>query len=313
MPRLRLIPAIVAICVVCAASSFACPVAKKVIASDLIEPPPFGFIPGQKCDECPIPDLMVLDFDAGKLPASDHGITDEQVDFLELYFAAGGFFNEAFNNDPRHECMRYFDNHYQPNAKTIREMLPSQPIPPPVGAIADVDYVVGGKITGSRGHYSMTVFLEDAKTRDPITSASVQFSNPGDAMAAGEQAERSMAPLFDKIRDYQKRLRDGSNDMAIRAKLKVTPSRDKMNVGEQQSVEVFVYDCDGEDHPLKNRKIKLSSGNGTFSPAEVTTGSDGKVKATFTAQKKGLAGLDATYYPYTTVTHHESGSHQNAT
>ncbi|MFL6373397.1 MAG: hypothetical protein ACJ73D_01900, partial [Pyrinomonadaceae bacterium] len=45
----------------------------------------------------------------------------------------------------------------------------------------------------------------------------------------------------------------------------------------------------------------------------VTTGSDGKVKATFTAQKKGLAGLDATYYPYTTVTHHESGSHQNAT
>jgi hypothetical protein len=100
--------------------------------------------------------------------------------------------------------------------------------------------------------------------------------------------------------------------MAVHAKLKITPSRNKMNVGEQQSVEIFAHDCDGEDHPLKNRKIKLKSDNGTFSPAEVTTGADGKVKATFTAQKKGLADLEAIYYPYTTVTHHQSGAHDNA-
>lgn len=313
MSRPCLILAVVTVSVICAVSAFGCPVKKQLISSDLIGPLPFAALPGQQCDDCPIPDLMVMDFDAGTLPPSDHGITDEQIDFEELYFAAGGFFNEAFNNDPRHECMRYFDNHFQPNAKTVREMLPSQPIPPPTGAITGVDYVVGGKITGSRGHYSMSVSLEDATTREQVASSSVQFANAGDALEAGNQAERAMAPLFDKIRSYQKKLRDRSDDMAIHAKLKVTPSREKMNVGEQQPVEIFAYDCDGEDHPLKNRKIKLSSNNGTFSPSEVTTGADGKIKSNFTASKKGLANLNATYYPYTTVTHKQSGAHEDVT
>ncbi|HEY2846860.1 MAG TPA: Ig-like domain-containing protein [Pyrinomonadaceae bacterium] len=313
MSRFRLLSAVVATSLTFVASVLGCPVAKRDFSSIFVEPSTFAELPAQKCDDCPIPDLMVIDFDAGTLPPSDHGITEEQVDFLDLYFAAGGFFNEAFNNDPRHDCMRYFDNHFEPNAKTVREMLPSQPIPPPTGAIEGVDYVVGGKITGSRGHYNMSVSLEDATTREQITSASVQFADPGDALAAGEQAERAMAPLFDKISDYQKKKRDQSDDIAIHAIVKITPSRQKMNVGEQQSVDVFAHDCDGEDHPLKNRKIKLRSDNGTFSPAEVTTGSDGKVKATFTAQKKGLADLNATYYPYTTVTHKQAGAHNDAT
>jgi hypothetical protein len=271
-----------------------CPSTKQLVTSELIEPINVYQAPSG-CDRCPVPNVTLVPF--GLAPSVGHAFDEASL----LGFSSAAFFTGIGEADPKASCITLTENTaYNPGPDGAPEMGDME-------AAAGGDYIIIGKIIRSTTGtgYGLLVGLQDATTRENVTrNITVEFTDPYKVTDIARAIAAQYAPMIDKIRDFQKKKRDESNDLAIKAMLKVTPSKQKMNVGETQSVEVFVYDCDGEDHPLKNRKLTLRSDNGTFSPAEVTTGPDGKVKSTFTAQKKGLGPLIANY-PYTSVTHNQ--------
>ena len=301
MSRFRIVLAVFASILIPTAVIVCCPANKQFIASDLIEPVNVYATSGG-CDHCPVPSVVLVPFNRAQ--SAGKGIDSNLIGFASAAFIAG-----VGESDPKSSCLTISED-------TAAVPYDDDNIPKEIGPdpIEGGDYAIVGKVFGAANGsgYTLLVAMQDATTRESVVrNISVDFTDPYKITDVARSAAAQFAPIIDKIRDFQKKKRDESNDTAIKAEIKVTPSKQKMNFGEQQSVEVFAHDCDGDDHPLKNRKLTLKSDNGTFSPAEVTTGPDGKAKTTFTAQKKGLGKLVSTY-AYTDVTHKQKTAEGDA-
>ena len=268
-----------------------------------------GMTPARaQCDDkCPPISVTVYDFDATSLQPASTPITDEGMDFMELYFASGGFYNSAFTTDPKHGCLQLFDATFTPKNHTAHVGDAFHPLLPGADGGAATDYLVSGKITGRRGAYTLAVSVLDSKTQESVAETTVAFANAGDALDAGGKAEAQLAPLVDKIRAFQKHKRDTDTTTAISARFTITPAKSEIKIGERTTVKLVLTDCDGT--VLKDRKVTLSmSGPATVSPAQVTTNDQGEAQVTVTGGGKAGPATIIAKYPYTSVTHHESSA-----
>lgn len=241
-------------------------------------------------DGCPTPSVSV--FDLSVPPPNGHQDSDRQVLFV------GGMeaFGVLFNKDPSASMIQYLD--YQILSQHINVGSSSLP---PEGPLSGVDYLVSGAITGSPGAYSVSIALEDAKTRTVIASGSANFAQVEQVDAAVEQAALQLTPMFEKIRDYQKKLREADRNVALLAEIAVAPERKRLNVGQSTPVKLQLKDCDGA--PLEERTLKIKASGGTVSPSTVKTNAYGEARVTFNAGKRGPAQIKAYYGPYETAVH----------
>ena len=254
------------------------------------------------CDHCPKPSIAVYDFDATKFRPEDTSASNPAaIDYLELFFASGGFFNEAFNSDTKHACTRLIDTYFNPATVKVSQPDAFHPSLPDTGPSQGTDYLVEGWMTGKPGDYILSVSLEDATSRDEIVSRSTHFATAGEALDAGKLLEAKMATLFDHIRDYQKRLREAHNDIAISAEFEIKPNKDRILAKESTPVEILLHDCDGV--PLKNRKAKIRvDGPAKLDVSEFTTDDQGKATVKLSGTGSGIATIYANY-EYTSVVH----------
>lgn len=260
---------------------------------------------GFAADGCPTPSVSVFDL---ALPAASNNATDN----LTLASSATGLGKALFSDDASHTMVQYLDY------SVIQNQQAGQPIRygnnaldlAPAGPLQGVDYLVTGAITGTPGAYTVSVSLQDAYTRTVIASGSATFATAAAGAAAAEQAGDQLTPVFTKIRNYQQQLRDSGPDVALLAALKLTPAKQRLNVGESTPVRILLSDCDGT--PLANRSIALKASGGTVSPATVTTAGDGTATVIFTARKRGPAKVKAYYMPYTTAVHQPNAAYGEA-
>jgi hypothetical protein len=237
--------------------------------------------------------------------------------WVDLSFAGPKFFGTCFNQDPKRSCLEVLSGLVtqvnRGEAKTIPATPTQVPHPPPACPIGGMDYFFDGDVGGSDGFYILTALIKDATTCEVVAQTSVSFTDTQKGLeAASVQAASQLAPVFDKIREFQKRKRDESKDTAIYANIEAKPAQEKIKVGESTAVTLFLYDCDNH-HPLPHRSIKLRSSMGTIDPATVETDGSGHAIARFTAgNTAGLGTVNADYF-YTSVTHKHTSAFGNAT
>ncbi|HUA12790.1 MAG TPA: Ig-like domain-containing protein [Solirubrobacteraceae bacterium] len=239
-------------------------------------------------EKCPTPSLAIFDL---AVPATAKG-----VERLTLLSSAGGVWTELAEKDPSHSHIQLLD--YE--VINEKEKVGSANLPP-AGALSGVDYLVSGSITGQEGSFTVTVTLEDAVTRDVIATGSATFAEAEEGLAAAERAASQLTPALDKIRFYQRQLRNSNDEIAILAEVLVRPERKRIKVGESTRVTVEALDCDGQ--PLKGRSIALRANHGRISASKVKTNGRGEATVTFHAHLRGSARIIADYNPYTTATH----------
>lgn len=259
-----------------------------------------------ECDDCLPPSVIVYNFDPSSLRPPPGADARAGADYIMLLQASGGFANEAFTKDPKHDCLHLYGPGFNRVNRTQKaEGTMDALLPPPPEMPAGGDFVVDGTITGEPGAYLLTSRLVAADKRgagregtigsgSAIREVTVPFARPEDAIEAGNQAKRQMGVLFDVIRDYQKKLRDQDPDhmLALQARAKAQPERTEVDLHDTTSVQVKVSDCDGT--PLRNRKVELSvEGPGSISPTTVETDDSGVATVKFTAgDRPGVATVN---------------------
>ena len=278
------------------------------------------------CDDCPPPQVVLYGIQmlVPQPPPDDslgqYTTASSRDAFLNWLALEDAIVSVASieNNDPEKSCVTWLGG-------TMAQELAANPDTsvlvhvqnystgdiPPSGQVAGVDYLIWSTLDSSGGQYTIEVYLEDAYSRTRIASGSASFTDPNGSTDAAASAVSQIEPVFEKIRAYQKQLRDQSDEIAISAKIDIVPSKDEMNGGETIPVLFQVYDCDGAPGivPLTNRWIKISATQGQFDQDSVETDSRGDATAYFTAENvKEVANLTATYYPYYTPSHKTRGS-----
>lgn len=263
-------------------------------------------------DSCTPPkvDIFDLSIPPNPVPAGTT-VTDRSpqaeayMHWQDLTTAYGGVSEALINKDPSRNGIQYLDATIANAAsgKTVTNYNPGFDTAP-TGAINGVDYMVTGSITGSEGAYTVSVALQDATTRAQIATGQETFSSSRDSMTAAQTAASQLTPVLGKIRAYQRKLRQQSDDMAIGPpddQPEVTPAKRSLTHGQSTKVTLSLRDCDGM--PLAHRTLKLKATHGRISPASVQTDAGGQAHATFTAMSRGIAMIQADYGPYETVTH----------
>lgn len=278
------------------------------------------------CDNCPPPQVVLygIQMQVPQPPPDDslgqYTTASSQQAFYNWLALGDAYVTVAAiaNSDPEKGCMTWLDG-------TMAQELAANPDTtvivhlqnystgdlPPSGQVAGVDYLVWSTLDSSGGQYTISVYLEDAYSRHRIAVGTQSFTNPNGAQAAAASAITQIEPVFDKIRAYQKELRNNSDQIAISAKIDIIPSKGEVNGGETVPVLFEVYDCDGGPGitPLSNRRIKIEATHGHFDVDSVETDANGNAGANFTADNvKEVANLTATYYPYYTPSHKTRGS-----
>jgi hypothetical protein len=263
-------------------------------------------------DGCPPPRVDIFDLAIPADPVGPGPVVQgspqaaQYLTWLDLTTASGGVSDALLNHDPGRDGIEYLDATIAQASNghgTVLHYNPGFDTAPP-GPVPIVDYLVSGQITGSQGAYTVTVSLQDATTRAQVASGSATFADSSDSMDAARRAASQLTPVLAKIRAYQRRLKDQSNEMAISPPLDqpaVTPARRHLRVGQATDVSLALRDCDGQ--PLAHRTLKLRATHGRISPALVKTDRSGRAHAMFTATSSGLARLRADYGPYETAVH----------
>jgi len=306
------------------------PMAKIVVAfaalffcHNIVKAQPSG------CDDCPPPFVTIygLQMNVTQPPTDSTGrysTVAEENAFLNWVSLGDVFVSLAAieNNDPEKGCVRWSDGSLASQISTLADTLVRVHLQnywsgdiPPNGSIPGVDYLIWAALDSSGGQYHFHVYLEDGYSRAQIAAGNADFANAAGAEAAAATACSSIEPVFDKIRTFQKNLRNNDNTVALSAQITVTPSQPSVNGGQTIPVMFQVSDCDGTDGtvPLANRTLNLTATKGTFNPINVQTDENGNATSNFTAGSTGgVATLKAVYYPYFNPSHKTRGSSGNA-
>lgn len=280
------------------------------------------------CDDCPPPEVVLygVQMNVPQPPPDDslgEYTTPASQKALLNWIALGDAMvpmAQISSTDPENGCVQFMDG-------TMAQELAANPDTtviihqqnfstgdiPPSGTVAGVDYLIWSSIDYSGGTYHFNVYLEDAYSRTRIAAAEADFSDPNKSQTAAQSAISQIEPVFDKIRTYQKNIRNlGGNDVAIDAKIYIIPSKGDMKGGETIPVVFQVKDCDGA--PLSNRWVKINATNGHFDKDSVQTDGNGQATANFTADNvKDIANITGYYVPYFTVTHKTNGADGDTT
>ncbi len=286
------------------------------------------FAQSSSCDHCPPPEIVLygVQMNVPQPPPDDslgEYTTPASQKALLDWIALGDAMvpmAQISSTDPENGCVQFMDGtmaqELAANSDTtviIHQQNFSTGDIPPSGSVAGVDYLIWSSIDYSGGTYHFNVYLEDAYSRTRIASAEADFSDPNKSQTAAQSAISQIEPVFDKIRTYQKNIRNlGGNDVAIDAKVYIIPSKGDMKGGETIPVVFQVKDCDGA--PLSSRWVKINATNGHFDKDSVQTDGNGQSTANFTADNvKDIANITGYYVPYFTVTHKTNGADGDTT
>ncbi len=176
-------------------------------------------------------------------------------------------------------------------------------VPSPDSAIYGTDYYIASSISGKAGNYTLIVSLKDAQTRSTIDSGTASFSSTSNfsIQTAATTAVTSILPLITITRNYQIGLCAASPNLSIDPHLKITPSKNNVDIKETITVSISASDYDG--YPLKNYRINLSSTSGSFATQQVQTDENGQATVNYTASDTvGTAVLYAELDSAITVT-----------
>jgi Secretion system C-terminal sorting domain len=276
-----------------------------------------------QCDNCPPPNVVIYGLQMNvSMPPPD---SSDGEYFLPASKAA--FYNwvaledvivplgAIMNDDPEKSCVNWSEGSLANQLATLPDSSVKVHLEnywtgdvPPAGALGGVDYLIWATLDSSGGQYHFNVYLEDGYTRQRIASGEADFSTASSGVSAATSAISSIEPVFDKIREYQKNLRDNNDSIALSAQITIIPSQPNMDALQTIPVTFQVNDCDGE--PLKNRTLAIGGSEGSFDQSSIVTDDNGEATANFTADNvSGVANLTALYYPYMTPMHKHRGSH----
>ena len=274
------------------------------------------------CDGCPRPivDLYGVRMDVTMPTKGDS--TGGAIDPLQPAFlnwiALGDAqvpISQIKDNDPEKDCVHWLDGtmaqEFLANPDTLLKAhlenystgdLPAN------GPVPGIDFLIWASIDSSGGQFHFHVYLEEAHTRTRLAQGESDFTDPNKSQDAANTAISQIEPVFDKVRAYQKNVRDlGGNDVAINAKVKIIPSKVDLKGGETIPVVFEVNDCDGT--PLSSRWVKISATYGHFDKDSVETDGSGKSTANFTADNvKEMGNLLGIYFPYFTPSDNRKGA-----
>lgn len=268
------------------------------------------------CDQCQRP--QVVQFDLRVVPARPSDSTDPQrvaktLEWRNLFWTSAGVKGYLFNEDPTKDCFTHLDGSFYTQGDTVGHSLKfgeEWSNLPPASGRAGGDYLVSGSVDGAAGSYKATVELRVSKTGEVVATASKSFTSSDEPLTIGRLAASATGPIVDKIRLFEKSKRATGDPYALGPTAELHPAKTDLKEGESVEVEVWLYDCDGDiaTSPLADRPVRISVTNGTVSESEVTTGSDGKAKFTFTAGSKPAEAMLTAIYPYTLASGRESAS-----
>lgn len=170
-------------------------------------------------------------------------------------------------------------------------------LPPSDGSVPpgdDIDFTSYAKVSrgGNPGAYTytVTVNITDIHTGSTVITVSQTTNDLGDVDSLIDALTDSFSPVPDRLRDYQKKLRDESGGTKwIGAKWKTTADKTHLRIDETTKIHIKAFDC-LDEKPIPNQQInvKLTDGNvGSISPAKVTTDASGEAIATFNAKNNG--------------------------
>ncbi len=243
------------------------------------------------CCNCPNPNVGVFDFIQNiSPPGMQTPENRSNLDYRNWNDARQGFlegYQPEVKNDP--VCSVYFTSITL--GEQYKEIVTGGFDPGNAAVRGDFDYVLSGLVTFDQGNYLLKVKLADGTTAEKVWETTEMFASDSEAKEAGRHVAARMLPLFGKICDFWSKKREENTENAVHPQIQVKPSKEKINVDESTVIEITALDCDNS--PLKNRKVNLSSDNGTFSPQTVTTDGSGKAAAQFKATKPGLGTLSA--------------------
>ena len=283
----------------------------------------YVFAQSSSCDHCPQPEVVIygIQMNVPQPPPDDslgqYTTTKSKQAFFN-WIALGDAqvtVGQIGKTDPERDCVNWM---YGSMAQQIAANPDTSVIVhqqnystgdlPPAGPVAGVDYIIWSSINSSGGQYHFHVYLEDAYSRTRIASGEADFTDPNSVKTAAQNAIAQIEPVFDKIRAYQKNIRNlGGNDVAINARLYIIPSKSDLKGGETIPIEFQVRDCDGT--PLSGRWINISATNGHFDKDSIQTDGSGNAAASFTADNvSDIANIKGIYFPYFTVSHKRKGA-----
>src|SRR6185312_292563 len=138
--------------------------------------------------------------------------------------------------------------------------------------------------------YDVNLIIIDSRRSEGVVNITQVATDLGDVDSMIDALVASMGPVKDKLREYQKKLRDESNGSKwIGAKWRTTPDKNDLAIQESTDVHIKVFDC-VDEKPIANQEVSVKMTNtdkGQLSADKVTTNSSGEAVVTFTARKTG--------------------------
>jgi len=158
--------------------------------------------------------------------------------------------------------------------------------------------------------YTVAVKIYDAYTHALVTTITESTTDLGKVDDLIDQAVSSLSPISDKLRDYQKKVRDESGGKKwIGLKFRGTVDKTKLKVGETTNIHFKIFDC-ADEKPAPNQQLNIRMGTqgvGIINNPNVRTNASGEAVFVFTAKKEGETDVfpDFTY----TAVNGQSGYH----
>ena len=178
----------------------------------------------------------------------------------------------------------------------------------------DIDFTSYAEVSrsGDSTQYSYTikVIISDAYL-GKLAASSIQVTNDlGKVDDLVGVCVEAMGSVLDKLREYQKQVRDQSNNTKwIYLRFQVIPEKPSLKVNDKTKVTIKLFDC-ADKKPAANQKLTIkqtTDGIGTIEPTSITTDENGQANITFTAKKLGQTEV---YPDYTfTCVNGKSGYH----
>ncbi len=173
------------------------------------------------------------------------------------------------------------------------------------GSEGDIDFTSYAEVsrsgTAPNYTYSVSVKIYDAYTHALVTTIRRTTTDLGKVDDLIDDAVGSFSPVLDKLRDYQKKIRDESGGIKwIGLKFKATADKTKLNVGETTHVHIKIFDC-ADEKPTPNQQLNVKLGRpkvGIVNNPNIRTNSSGEAVLIFTAKNEG----ETTVFPDFTYT-----------
>lgn len=268
------------------------------------------------CDDCHRPQVVQFDLKVVPPRPTDTGdslVVQRILEWRQLFWVASGVRSWFFNQDPSRECYTHLNGSFYTSGDSVGKSIlfgEEWANLPPASGEAGGDYLVSGSVDGGDGRYVAEIRLQVSKTRQTVSTARLEFTAADEPLTVGKDLARTMGPLLEKIRAFEKEKRAGGEPYALWPIATLVPARTDLRAGESVEVELRLHDCDGDPatSPLPNRKVDITATHGTVNPTTVQTDPDGRAHLIFTAGDQAAEAVLTAEHPYRLASEDMSGA-----